>query len=73
MTYTLNIPIGFKNFKHSIAINYLITKPMENKKVPFKFTQLKSKVRITHYIVTRIPFPRIINYEYVVREDIVPL
>lgn len=73
ISYTLDKPIGFKNIKHYNSINNLVINPMEMKKVPFKSIHLKQKGRILHYLLTRIMFPRIINYGYVVREDVAPL
>lgn len=73
MTYTLDKPIGFKNFKHSNAINALVINPMEKNKVTLKTLHLKPKVRILHYLLNRIIFPRIINHGYVIRDDVVPL
>lgn len=71
--YTLDKPLGIKNFKHSTTFDTLFINPMEKKKVPFKPVHLKPTVRILHYLITRILCPRIINNRYVIREYIVPL
>lgn len=63
----------FKKFKHYIAINAIVINPMEKKKAPFRSIHLKPNVKILHYLLTRIMFPRIINHGFVVREDVVPL
>lgn len=73
ISYALNKPIGFKNFKHSTSINSLVIDPMEKKKASFKSIHMKPKLRILHYLLTIILFPRIINHRYVVREDVVPV
>lgn len=73
MTYTLDRQIDFKNFKHSTTINSMVINPMGKKKVPFKTTHSRPKLRILHYLLTKILFPRIINHGYVLREDIVSL
>lgn len=73
ISYTLDRPLGLKSFKHSTTLNTLIINHMEKNKVTFKFIHLKPKVRILHYLFTRIPFPRIINHVYIIREDVVPL
>lgn len=73
ITYTLDKPMGLKNFKHSTSINHLVINLMEKKKVPFKDTHLKPKVITLHYLLTRILFARVINHKYVVMEDIIPL
>lgn len=73
MTYTLDRPISFKKFKHSTSINHLVINLMEKNNVPFKATDLKSKIKILHYLLTRIIFSRVINHGYVIREDVVPI
>lgn len=46
---------------------------MEKKGFPFITTRLKPKVRILHYLLTRILLPRNINIDYVIKDNIVPL
>lgn len=73
MTYTLEKPTSFKNFKHSIAIIHLVINPMTKMKVPFKATHQKPKVKIFHYLITIILFLGVINHNYVVMKDVVSL
>lgn len=51
----------------------MVINPMEKKKFPFKVIKLKSKIIVLHYLLTRILFPRLINHNYVIREDTIPL
>lgn len=71
MSYTLDKPIDFKKFKHSTTTNPLVINPIEKKKVSFKMFHLKQKIRIIHYLLIRILFPKILNHGYVNREDLV--
>lgn len=47
--YAYEGPVEFRNFKHSIALNNLVTNLMKKRKFPFKSTHLKPKIRIIHY------------------------
>lgn len=46
---------------------------MEKKRTPFKVTHLKQKIRILHYLLTTILFYGVINHNYVIKKDVVPL
>lgn len=72
-SFTFDRPLGLRKLKHFTTINTLIINPMEKNKVPFKSSQLKPKVRIFHYLLTKILFPRNINHSHVQREYVIPL
>lgn len=65
--------IDLKNFKRTVALNTFVTNPMEKRKLLFWTTLLMPKVRIIHYLITRIILPRNNNNNYVIKDDIILL
>lgn len=72
-SYTRDKPLGFRNLKHFTTLNSLVINPMEKRKSPLKSIHLKPKVWNLHYLQTIILFPRNVNHNYVIREDVVAL
>lgn len=72
-TYTYEAPKELKKSRRSISIYSLIMNPMEDIKLPIKSRFLKPRVHASHYLLTRILFPRNINLIYVINDNIIPL
>lgn len=69
-SYKTKKPTEMKNFKRSVALNYTITNPMEERKIPFRKTLQEPKVRILHYPLTRILLLRNTNNNHIIKSDI---
>lgn len=72
-SYKFERSIVLKKFKQIVAVNTLVTNPMEKRIIHFRTSLFKPKVRIIHYLMTRIVLPRNININYIIKDDIIPL